>query len=560
MRRSIVIAAALLVLAFVFVGGPSMFLSLTSEQESPPADTGTEPAPEVVELEDSESGFWKYLSPRRGFQKRSPVNVIVRGDVDDVERILTESSGGDWSEVNESEEEAQSDTYALGGGNASDNETEPENETPPTANETSSENESSPENGTSSAENEASSEDETPLRANEASLAAEEALPAANEMSSENESSPENGTPSAGNESPADEPSRNTTNEDENRSDENRSNESQPRIPDFDWGSADGGTRYAYIDPGGDESGYWTTETRQLQDGNYYGHRYHIRLYESPNDDDDWVAMQTHTEHFDWFTLRHRVDGAKAAQKKVESDFMAHPRVDTQDDVSRIYLANGGPSDTDGWTTRIEIAGLLVVPTLVGIRIRRRAAGGPSEAERSAADRVVQRIPAAIDGHLTDVDRRRIAAAYDRLEAGHLLLVFTVIALYLGVRIGGIFLENRAAFLTPHQIAALLYPVIGVGIPTATYLIARGLTRRLDAAVVAGASLAISIWLDYGLLGVDTLPIDVVVQRMLVVVALGLIAGGAAKRATRESRFNDLLLVGVAMWVLVLVGTLFGHL
>jgi len=47
---------------------------------------------------------------------------------------------------------------------------------------------------------------------------------------------------------------------------------------------------------------------------------------------------------------------------------------------------------------------------------------------------------------------------------------------------------------------------------------------------------------------------------MLAVVALGLIAGGAAKRAARDSKFNDMLLVGTAMWLLVLVGTLFGYL
>ena len=61
------------------------------------------------------------------------------------------------------------------------------------------------------------------------------------------------------------------------------------------------------------------------------------------------------------------------------------------------------------------------------------------------------------------------------------------------------------------------------------------------------------------MLGVDTLPLEVVVQRMLVVVALGLLAGGAAKRAARPSRVNDMLLVGIAMWILVLVGTLSGH-
>ncbi|MEM4781856.1 MAG: hypothetical protein QXG03_09895, partial [Halalkalicoccus sp.] len=94
---------------------------------------------------------------------------------------------------------------------------------------------------------------------------------------------------------------------------------------------------------------------------------------------------------------------------------------------------------------------------------------------------------------------------------------------------------------------------------TATYLLASGLERRLDAAVVASLSLAVAIWLDYGYVGVDSLPIDVVVQRMFVVVALGLIAGGAARRATRESRWNDMLLAGASLWVVVLAGTLFGY-
>ncbi len=110
-----------------------------------------------------------------------------------------------------------------------------------------------------------------------------------------------------------------------------------------------------------------------------------------------------------------------------------------------------------------------------------------------------------------------------------------------------------------HAIAALLYPLIALGLPIATYAIAGGLERRLDAALAASASLAVAIWLDYGL-GVDVLPIDVVFQRALVVVALGLIAGGAAKRATRDSRINDMVVVGVAMWTLVLVGTLLGYL
>ncbi|MFC4544065.1 hypothetical protein ACFO5R_19240 [Halosolutus amylolyticus] len=488
MRRSIVIGAVLLALAFLLVGGPSLLLSISTDQTAPDAPTESpserESTPELVAPDDSESRFWEYLSPQQEFQKRSPINVIVRGDVEDVERILVDAdAGGDWSEIDESEEEALPETYSLTGGNASENETRSVN-----------------------------------------------------------------GTLDAG-----------ATNDSaENATNETETDPPGP-LPDLDWGEADGGTRYAYVDPGPNESGYWTTETRQLEDGDYYGHRYHIRLYESPNEEDNWVIMQTHSEHFDWFTLRHRVHGSQDAQTKIEADFMEHPRIDVQDDVRRVYLDNRNSADADGWATVVELAGLLVVPALVGIRASRRTGKTPGETG-DTDERIAQQTPDVIDDHLTDVDRQRLAAAYARLEAGHILLVFTILALYLGVRMGGLVLERYAGFLTPHQIAALLYPVVGVGIPIATYLIARGLTRRLDAAVVAAGSLAVAIWLDYSLLGVSALPVGVVLQRMLVVVALGLIAGGAAKRAARSSKFNDMLLVGTVLWVLVLVGTLFGYL
>jgi|GEM_PF-435597 len=506
MRRSLVIVAVLLFLAFVLIGGPSMALSLSTDQQPSAASTATESepdAPAVVTFNDSESGFWEYLSPRKEFQKRSPINVIVRGDVADVERVLVEASDGDWSEINESEV-AVPETYALVGGNSSSNETQSQLESSPN-------------------DSLANTSTDSGLTASNGSLTNTSNDSAAN-ATADNETS----------------------------------DQSWSRLPEFNWGEADGGTRYAYVDPGPNESGYWTTETRQLEDGSYYGQRYHIRLYESPNEADDWVAMQTHSEHFDWFTLRHRVHGSQAAQRKVESNFMDHPQIDPKNDVQRIYLANSNSSDADGWATVVDLAGLLVVPTLVGIRARRRDSHGTADADH-VTDRLGQRAAAAIDDHLVDADRRRLAAAFARLEGGHFALACAIIALLLGVRAGGIVLEHRATFLTPHQIAALLYPVIGLGIPTATYLIARGLTRRLDAAIVAAGSLAAAIWLDYGMLGVDTLPLEVVVQRMLVVVALGLIAGGAAKRAVRTSKLNDMLLVGTAMWVLVLVGTLLGR-
>ncbi|AGB36195.1 hypothetical protein [Natronococcus occultus] len=453
MRRSHVVAVALVVVAVLFIGGPSLLFADSIDEQ---LTEETQETPELVSLEDSESEFWRFLSPEAEFRERSPINVIVRGETEDVLRAMSERDDGEWEEIEDVEEETEA---------------------------------------------------EAPGEFENATVLEEE----------------------------------------------------HRHATGIAWGEADGTTRYAWVDPGEGEDGYWATESLQLEDGDYYGQRYHIRLYESPNPDDEWLAMQAHTEHFDWFTLRHRVDGVEAAQLRVEQDFMELPDVDTETDVRRMHVDNAGPSDADGWATVVDLTSMVVLPAGIGLAAGRRG-------RASAAEGVgKQRTPArdddgVLERGLTEVDRQRLAAVADRLEAGHLLLVFAVLALFLGVRMGGLLLERRVAFLTPHMIAALLYPVIAVGIPVATYLIARGLTRRLDAAIVAAGSLALAIWLDYGLLGVDVIPLDVVFQRTLVVIALGLIAAGAARRATRARRLNDLLVGGVAMWVLVLVGTLLGYL
>lgn len=464
MRRSLVIGLVLLALALLFVGGPSLFTSPSTSDVAP----SEEPEPEFVSFEDSDSGFWAYLNARESFEERSPINLVVRGDSEDIVRVMVEASESDWNRTEQDHFDSDTLTHPVQPGVDPDNESENEND---------------------------------------------------------------------------------SANETEAASDENSSIEFLPtEIP---WAQTTGATRYAHVDPGDGNESYWMTETLQIHDGDYYGQRYHIRLYESPNPEDEWVAMQAHTEHFDWFTLRHRVDGVEAAQSRAEADFMDHPQVDQTDDVRRIYLDNGGPSDANGWATIVELTrtgsrtAVIVAPLFVGLAAGRGTLG---------------RARTAIESHLTDTDRRRLAAAIDRIEAEHLILAATVLALFLGVRLAGVALERTVDSLTMHTIAAILYPVIAVGIPIATYVIASGLERRLDAAVVASLSLAAGIWLDYGLLGVDSLPLDVVVQRILVVVALGLIAGGAARRATRKSRVNDMIAVGVAMWVLVLVGTLFGYL
>ncbi|UTF53700.1 hypothetical protein [Natronosalvus rutilus] len=487
MRRSLTIGLLLVALSLVLVGGPSAFLSPSTEDVAP--ETSEDPEVELVTFEGSESAIWAYMSPSKTHKKHSPINVFVRGDSDEVVRLLQEDADGDWQELEEDEQDADADTYAVFGGNET-NETDEANGTNGT-NGTNGPNETNGPNGT----DEGNESNETANKTNE--TANETGLEAINRQIAT------------------------TTN----------------------WGETAGGTRYAWIDPGPDEPAYWTTETVQLDDGTYYGQRTHIRVYASPNPDDQWVAMQAHSEHFDWFTLRHRVDGVENAQLEVERELMALPQVDPKEDVVRQNVDNAGPSDADGWATKVNLMGLFVLPVF-GL---------------AAGREIVERTPQPLEDRITEVDKRRLAAAYDRIEVRHPILAGAIVALFLGVRVAGIALEQWATFLTMHNIAAILYPVIALGIPIATYLIARGLESRLDAAVAASISLAAAMWIDYGMVGVSSLPIDVVLQRMLVIVAIGLIAGGAARRATRDRVLNDMLLVGVAMWGLVLVGTLLGY-
>lgn len=295
------------------------------------------------------------------------------------------------------------------------------------------------------------------------------------------------------------------------------------------WGTTGGGTRYAYVHDG--ETGTWVRETQHLHDGSYYGHRVHMRLYESPHPDEEWVAIQAHSEHFDWFTLRHAVDGVQAAQVHVETDLMNHPAVAVED-VRRRYLGNGSVSDSDGWATVVLLA---VLPLL----------GGSAVLDRIWRTR------------LTSVDRRRVRALRDRLSLRQGTLAAAILGLFLGVRVAGLVLERSGVDLTMYQIAGLLYPFVAIGIPLATYLLARGIERRMDAAVTAAAALAAAVLLDYAYVGVEVIPIDILLHRVGVILALGLLAGGAAHSATRDTRLNELAIAGITLWILLLGATLF---
>lgn len=468
MRRSVVIVGVLVLLAFLLIGGPSMLTSVKTNEVAPEENVDNRT---LIRPAEGDSGFWPYLNAQPRFQKRSPINIVVIGDTEDIVRLLVESSGSSWQITPEDQQEADPRTHAL---------TEEENV--------------------------------TSMYGNVSQQALEEGDIPENETA---DHPVDQGVTIGG--------------------------------TNIRWSRATGATRYAYVQDG-QGNGQWITETTQVHDGTYYGQRFHARIYESPDENESWVAMQAHEEHFDWFTLRHRVHGSQAAQTRMERDFMDTPQINVTEDVSRVYLGNRNSSDADGWATFIRVGTILAGAAVVtGSIVGREGVG-----------EVYERLQRGISKRLSKSDRERLDAINERIEVWHFVLGGVIVGLVLGVRAGGILLERNTT-LSVYEIAGTLYPFIALGLPVGAYVAAGGLEHRMDAAVVAGGSFALAVWLDYGWLGVQTIPVDVVVQRMLLVVALGLIAAGAAQRATRESRVNVFVVCGGILWLLVVIGTLLGY-
>lgn len=414
MRRSLKIAGLVLGLAVLFGLAVSW---LAPPSTFPPAEPED---PELQRLEGHESGFYPYLSAERSFQNRSPVNIVVKGNLSEVVTALQERSEQRWNDT----------TSPVG---------------------------------------------------EDANVTGEEAR----------------GINVTG--------------------------------TDIRWGQTSGTDRYAYVHDGGE--GRWIDEDAQLHDGDYFGYRYHIRLYESPSEDEPWVIMQVHSEHLDWFTLRHSVDGVQEAQHRLESDLMDEPYVER---VWREHLDNDGSSDSDGWATVIELAIALPVG-LAMVQTRQGQQASPWHAARGFAKR-----------------------ARERLTMHHAVLAASIVTIVLGVRWAGIMLERHVEALSAYAIGGILYPVLAFGLPLAAYLAAHAMERRMDAGLTAAGALGAAFILDYVYLGVDVLAIDILVHRVALVVALGLIAAGSARRAARLNRFNATLGAGLTIWLGLLIATLLG--
>lgn len=300
----------------------------------------------------------------------------------------------------------------------------------------------------------------------------------------------------------------------------------------IEWRDAHGAVRYSYVDTKpGEGGGQWIEESYQLRSGPYLGSRLHVRAYASPTN--DWTALQVHEDYWDWFRLRHTVPDTRESANKIESEFIGKPYVD---DVSREYYGiNGGRSD--GWLSVIELSSAAIIlsrfPGIVAL-----TAGGlfgvVSADTRMKAERA---------------GRRFAQEVYE--QRGGIALAAVLGGVILGVRVGGIAIETTFPEVHPKLIVALLYPLLAFGLP-AIAAIGR-FTRDIDPTaafgfVVVGVGTAFVV--DFGMIGVNAVPIGLVLHRTGLLIALGLIATGSAISGGEGRQVS---LVGATAWLVGLV-------
>jgi len=298
---------------------------------------------------------------------------------------------------------------------------------------------------------------------------------------------------------------------------------SNATAPTVAWGGADGATRWTYVE-NTTEGGTWLSEAYQLHDGDFLGDRHHVRAYVDP-DGEDWTAMQAHREHWDWFHVRHTVHGVEDSQTHVETEFLERPYIA---ELHRDRFGNGG-ADADGWVTVVSVD--APVPYLFGLFVLGSfGAVGRAEARERLA------------GLYTDETVRRAARSA--------LVVGSLVAWYAGVRFGALWIERSFPELNPWLLVYAFYPVLVVGMPLVAYLT----SRQLGAvrAFTAGAlGFTLAALLDYTYLGIAVLPIETIVHRSALAVAIGFVAAGASRTARSPDVHSGHVRTGALLWLVV---------
>lgn len=296
------------------------------------------------------------------------------------------------------------------------------------------------------------------------------------------------------------------------------------------WGQAAGADRWVWVNPADGEP-VWLGEAYQLEQGDYLGHRHHIRAYEDPVEG-EWTALQAHVEHWDWFHLRHTVHSIEESQLAVEAEF--HNRWFVSE-LTRVHFGNDASSDGDGWVTIIELDE-EVLPLLFGA------------------------LTLTIASFAIAVPRERLSRVATHPHvfiAGRILGVMSaIIVFYFFVRFGAVGLERVFAGANPKLIVAAFYPLLVVGMPTVVYLLA----RQLDATTAfwaATLAFVVATFIDYTYLGVFRIPLETFVHRAALAIAIGLIAAGASHTSRTPGSITGYVRTGVLLWAVAVAIPLF---
>ncbi len=295
-----------------------------------------------------------------------------------------------------------------------------------------------------------------------------------------------------------------------------------------EWETADGSNRYVYLT--GLQGGQWLAESYQVHDGAYLGSRHHIRAYTAPEDGGEWTAIQAHHEHWDWFMGRHIVTSVEASQSYVEREFANGA---TGPEITRQPVRGQNRPGFDKWLTVVDFRGSSSQAAAAAILLVLGAVGSRAEDVESAFRK-----------HFPEADARAF------------LLAASVVGVLSFVRIAGVSLE-QSLDLPPKAFAFALYPVLFAGLPATAYLLAQQLDRT-RAFVGASVGFLAGILVDYSYLGVTNVPLDVLVHRGTLAVALGLVAVGGC-RAERPVDSPDHVRIGVLLWLVATVLPLLRH-
>ncbi|MDD2665996.1 MAG: hypothetical protein PHD13_00580 [Methanocellales archaeon] len=124
---------------------------------------------------------------------------------------------------------------------------------------------------------------------------------------------------------------------------------------DNTWDGATGWSARTYIDDtanGG--TAYWKWQDYQLENGDYFGYRYHIRIfgseYSDPHWADEWSDANVHYER--WTGTGHQVISYEDAEDFVKDDFADEGFVG---DIWYTDLGNDNLGDNDGLAPVIEL-------------------------------------------------------------------------------------------------------------------------------------------------------------------------------------------------------------